>query len=134
MTYKEWEQAHEIKRDNIVQKLSGLPTKEIVDYFSYDNMLKAEPNFCRLYAQKIKCHDRNDLNCFFCGCPYFIYDDNGLAVKDGKIVFSICHINAIKGSEFITENAIHQDCSNCELPHRLPFAYREAKEIIRNME
>ncbi len=128
MTYEEWEQAHEIKRDNIVQKLSGLSVEEITDYFSYDNMVKAEPNFCGLYAQNKKCHDMQDLNCYNCGCPYFQYDDKGLSKKGTATVYSKCTINAKESAEFKTEDAIHLDCSNCTIPHTAVAAKKELKE------
>ena len=125
MTYQEWANTHKEKRDKLVAKLSDLSVVEIVDYFDYDNMVIKETDFCGLYKDNTKCHDIKGLNCYNCGCPHFIYDDNGLEVQDGITVFSKCNINAKEGSQFKSEAAIHQDCSNCTIPHTKTSARNE---------
>ena len=110
-----------------------MTTPQIVDYFDFDNMKQLETSYCGLYADNTKCHDIEKLNCFFCGCPYFAYDDNGLAQSGDKTVYSKCIIDAIKSSEFISDKAIHQDCTNCDIPHRTAFVGRLADKVIKEL-
>ena len=133
MTYKEWADSEALRKGQIILKLQGQGKSvvDIVDYFDYENMVVMEPNYCGLYRDCIKCHDVEELNCFFCGCPYFKFDDKGLTKRKDKVVYSTCVIDAIKGVEFVTENAIHQDCTDCSIPHRKEFVYREAQKIIK---
>jgi len=90
-------------------------------------MVTAEPDFCGLYTTKTKCHDMPELNCYSCGCPYFIFDDQGLEHKDGKVVYSKCTINAKEGATFESAEAIHMDCSNCTVPHTTTATLKELK-------
>jgi len=133
MTYNEWSKDEVARRNTVITKLKAqeFSTSEIVEYFNFENMVKNEPNYCPLYATSTKCHDREKLNCFFCGCPYFTYSDKGISQRSQKTVYSKCELNAIKSSEFTTETAIHLDCSNCEIPHRLPFVHANAGKIIK---
>jgi len=117
MTYKEWVENHSQKHKKIIDKLSHLNDSEIIDYFKFENMVIHEPNFCYLYKDNKKCHNIKDLNCYLCACPFFRFDDNGMFKKDEKIVYSICSINSKHSKEFISQKAIHQDCSNCDIPH-----------------
>lgn len=125
MTYQEWHNSHKAKRDTITHQQANLSVAELVEYFNYDHMIIAEPDFCRLYLTNTKCHEMANLNCYNCGCPYFKFDDNGLTEQDGVTVYSTCTINAVSGSQFISETAIHHDCSNCTIPHEAKFAKRE---------
>ncbi len=131
MTYKEWADSEAFRRGQIVLKLKtqGKSIIDIVDYFDYENMRVMEPTYCGLYIDCIKCHNIEELNCFFCGCPYFKFDDSGIETKGEQVTYSTCTIDAIKGSEFITGNTIHQDCTNCDIPHRKEFAYREVQKL-----
>ena len=63
-----------------------------------------EKDFCPLYDKNKKCHDIENLNCYLCGCPYF---------RVGK-KRSWCSIDAKDGY-------IHQNCSNCTIPHKIQF-------------
>lgn len=121
MTYKEWFINQSNLHKKVIEKLSNLTQKEIIEYFSYDNMKKCEENFCLLYKDNKKCHDIKNLNCYLCACPYFRFNDNGLKNEDEKIVFSFCSINSKYGAKFEFENKIHQDCSNCTIPHKIAF-------------
>jgi len=135
MTYTEWETYDNNRRKLIINKLQaqGKSTIEIVDYFDFDNMKNKENNYCDLYKTNTKCHDIEKLNCFFCGCPYFKYDDDGLSLENDKTIYSKCTINAIKGSKFITDTAIHHDCSNCIIPHRPTFVYTKIDKYIKEL-
>lgn len=131
MTYNEWSQDEKIRRAAVITKLKeqGYSTEMIIAYFDYDSMKHNESTYCPLYNLKKKCHDKEDLNCFFCGCPYFVFDDNGIETRDGKTVYSRCSIESTKSATFVTDTAIHLDCSNCEIPHKAAFAERLIKEI-----
>ncbi len=134
MTYKEWFESHAKRHGDIVAKLlkRGYAEAAIIDYFDFDNMVTAEPDFCPLYAEKNKCHDMERLNCYLCACPYFRFNDTGLP-KNTKlnpsfhthhsslITYSTCAINAKAGKSVMFGNAVHQDCSQCLLPHRRGF-------------
>jgi len=115
--YKAWFEKHQHKHQNILAKLADRSVDEVIEYFDYENMRIHESDFCPLYAQNIKCHDIQELNCYFCACPHFEFDDAGLERVGQKIRYSRCVINAREGKEYIDDNAIHQDCSDCTLPH-----------------
>lgn len=53
--------------------------------------------FCNKKCQFYPCHNIEDLNCLFCFCPLYPYDDCG-------------------GEYFINKKRI-KDCSKCLLPH-----------------
>ncbi|HZF69424.1 hypothetical protein [Sulfuricurvum sp.] len=127
MTYTKWFQTHAQKHQNILARLTkeGLSAEHIVEYFEFENMAKKEPDFCLLYATKTKCHDIPHLNCYWCACPYFRFNDNAAADKEGIIRYSYCAINAPQGKVFQHENSIHHDCSDCTVPH-------DPKTILKN--
>lgn len=127
MGYCEWHEAFARRHRKIVQSLGELSREEIVDAFEYERMKEREPDFCPLYAREEKCHEMEGLNCYFCGCPYFRFHDRGIDRIDGKIRYSLCAIDARDGKIFETEEAIHQDCSDCQLPHRRSFILRHFK-------
>ncbi len=122
MKYSEWMRAHGEKHDEIVSLLSGKSVDEIIDYFDYDNMRSRHPDFCPLYKKNQKCHEIERLNCFLCGCVYFRYNDDGIDESEGRIRYSKCSISARKSREFIACDAIHLDCSECDIPHRASVA------------
>ncbi len=112
MTYEEWFELQNKKHKEVVLKLENFSNEEIIGYFRFDNMVKKEPDFCPLYKDNKKCHDIDDLNCYFCGCPNFRLTDGKEKLK------SYCSIDSKDGAQFISEIAIHQDCSKCIVPHR----------------
>ena len=121
MTYSQWFKQHGEKHAKIMQKLTHLSDNEVIEYFRFENMVEKEPDFCPLYAKNQKCHDMEQLNCYLCACPYFRFNDDGLYIKEKRIYYSDCSIHAKKGKKFIAENAVHQDCSLCLLPHKVSF-------------
>ena len=121
MTYKEWFDEMAEKHRAILEGMEDASEEEIIDSFDYDNMCKQHSDYCPLYLEGKKCHEMENLNCYFCGCPYFRFCDEGIDRIDGKIRYSLCTIDAKEGRRFETEDAIHQDCSECTLPHRRVF-------------
>lgn len=122
MTYLEWTKDHGNKHKAIMQKLKNRTDDEVIEYFNYENMIKEEKDFCLLYAQNKKCHDIDNLNCYICACPYFRFKDEvGFKQVDGKTLFSYCSIDSKKGKTFESEQAIHQDCSDCVIPHKKKY-------------
>ena len=117
MSYSSWFQAHGEKHKKIIDKLKDLTTDEIIQYFRFDNMVKNELNFCPLYKDNKKCHDNEALNCYFCACPNFRFKDEGFEKKGNQTLFSYCDINSKDGSEYKSDNAIHQNCAGCFVPH-----------------
>ena len=117
MSYGSWFQAHGEKHKKIIDKLSHLSDEALIAYFRFDNMVQKEPDFCPLYADNKKCHDNETLNCYFCACPNFRFKDTGFKEEENKILFSTCGIDSKDGSQYISHNAIHQNCSNCFIPH-----------------
>ncbi len=119
--YSSWFANHAKKHKEIVDRLKDLSDDEVIEYFRFENMVEKEPDFCPLYAEGRKCHDMEILNCYFCGCPYFRFNDSGLEKKEQKIIKSRCSIEA-KNSRFIEhEKIIHLDCSLCRVPHQESF-------------
>ncbi len=117
MNYSDWVSTHGQKHQTIMSRLTHLSDSEVIEYFRFENMVKNEPNFCPLYSKNKKCHDIEILNCYLCACPNFRFDDKGLYKKDGKTVFSKCSINSKDGSTFESDDSVHQDCSECIVPH-----------------
>jgi hypothetical protein len=123
MSYTSWFEEHASKHKEIVQKLQKQEfTKEqIIDYFDFENMVKAEPDFCPLYAEHKKCHDMESLNCYLCACPNFRFKDEGLQKIEDKTQYSFCDIDSKDGAQGIYGQAIHQDCSKCGVPHHRSY-------------
>jgi len=125
MTYSKWFEDNTKKHKKILGKLKDKSIDEIIEYFLYENMKKNEEDFCPLYKDVKKCHNMEKLNCYFCACPYFRFKDKvGFEKKNGKTLYSFCSINAKDGKIFETEDAIHQDCSSCLVPHSSKFVKR----------
>jgi len=114
----EWFESHANKHKEIMKTLAHLSDNEVIDYFIYENMQENHPDFCPLYEQNKKCHDMEELNCYFCACNHFRFSDDGLKNEGTKTVYSNCNIDAKEGKTFESENAIHQDCSACFIPHK----------------
>jgi hypothetical protein len=117
MSYISWYQEHGEKHKDIMDKLTQLSADEIIAYFRFDHMVKNEPDFCPLYKDNKKCHDKEELNCYFCACPNFRFKDEGFKQVEKKTLFSTCNIDSKNGSQYISENAIHQNCAGCFVPH-----------------
>jgi hypothetical protein len=117
MSYGSWFQAHGEKHKKIIEKLNHLSDAALIDYFKFDNMVQNEPNFCPLYSDNKKCHDHRELNCYFCACPNFRFKDEGFEQQVEKTLFSTCGIDSKDGSQYISDKAIHQNCSGCFIPH-----------------
>jgi len=100
-----------------MQKLTHLSIDEVIEYFRFDNMVEKEPDFCLLYAQNKKCHDVEHLNCYLCACPNFRFKEEGFGIKHNRTLYSTCSIDARAGGQFISDDAIHQDCTKCLIPH-----------------
>ncbi len=117
MGYREWFETHGKKHAAIIQKLTHLSDDEVIAYFRYENMVAKEPDFCPLYADNKKCHEMEDLNCYLCACPNFRFNDEGFETAEERSIKSYCAIDSKEGDRFETEDAIHQDCSGCTIPH-----------------
>jgi len=119
MRYKEWFDEHAKKHAKIIKELGHLDQDELIAYFDFDHMKSAHPDFCPLYAMDQKCHDTLKLNCYFCACMHFRFDDNGIkTTQNGKTLYSYCAIESKNRALFEDEKSIHNDCSNCTIPHR----------------
>ena len=129
MRYDDWVTSHQLEVDKVLDKLRGRTPEEVVDYFSYDNMQKMEPDFCPLYAMDKKCHDMENLNCLYCACPHFRYsDDSPIEIsEDGISIMSVCDINSRFAGAFNFEDKQSCDCSKCHVPHRTSFALKQIK-------
>ncbi len=129
MTYKEWFDEHAKKHAKILEKLVDLSDDEVIEYFRFDNMVQKEPDFCKLYKDNKKCHDMEALNCYFCACPNFRFNVDGIEKQGEKMLFSICNIDSKDGAQFIGEDYIHQNCSGCLVPHKESYI---KKHFTRN--
>ena len=135
MSYKNWFQEHAKKHKEIMSRLDSLSDDEVIKYFRFENMVEKEPHFCPLYIEKKKCHDIELLNCYLCACPNFRFDDDGFEKKEEKTTYSKCNINSKDGDIFETDDAMHQDCSSCHIPHQelyiKKFFSRDWLEIMK---
>ena len=123
MGYSRWFNEHATKHKNIVDKLveKEFNKEKIIEYFEFSNMVKNEPDFCRLYKDNKKCHDMEYLNCYLCACPNFRFDDNGIKQVENNTQFSFCSIESKDGRQGVYGDKIHQDCSNCGVPHHKSY-------------
>jgi hypothetical protein len=137
MSYSSWFYEHGEKHKKIMEKLTALSAMEVVTYFRFDNMVKNEPDFCPLYKDNKKCHNIKELNCYLCACPNFRFDDEGFNVREGKTLYSACSINSKEGDRHISDDAIHQDCSKCAVPHYESYILKQFSrdwfEIMENV-
>jgi len=117
MSYSSWFQTHGKKHKAIMDTLTELSDEEVIAYFKFENMVKKEPDFCPLYKDNKKCHDMKELNCYLCACPNFRFDDEGFKKVEEKTLYSTCDIASKDGSQYIGEDAIHQNCAGCLVPH-----------------
>jgi Zn-finger protein len=114
MTYKQWIEDFSNKHKQIVDKLlkQDYSKDKIINYFDYENMILKEPYFCPLFRENKKCHDLENHNCYLCGCPNFRLEKTK----------SYCSIDSKDGGSLVGKNGfIHQDCSNCTVPHNKDF-------------
>jgi len=118
VSYANWLESHAQKHQQIISKLlkKNYTKDQIVNYFRYENISKQEPNFCPLFQQKTKCHDIEELNCYFCGCPHFRFYD---IPQDN--IHSFCAIKSPDGEQKCYNNVYHQDCSHCIIPHKKQY-------------
>lgn len=120
---EKWKEEFERKRDYIVmkEKLYDKSPEEIAEFFTYKNLKEKYPDFCPLFKTGEKCHDlpEDELNCFFCACPYY----DTLYEKDGE--YGRCEINSKYGYR---NKYGYWDCSNCLLPHRKKFVIHYLKK------
>lgn len=121
-----------------MEKLKDRSDEEVIEYFSFDNMVKSEPDFCPLYEKNKQCHEMENLNCYLCACPNFRFDDDGFEKQNGKTLFSFCSIDSRDGSQFEGEDYIHQNCAGCIVPHRVSYIkkhfQRDWKSIMKEVE
>ena len=119
--YGDWFEKHAKKHAVIVEKLKERSDYEIIEYFEYENMLKNEPDFCPLYEKSKKCHEMENLNCYLCACSNFRFSDAGFKKIGEKSLKSYCSIDSKDGKVFEGKDAIHQNCSGCQVPHKKAF-------------
>jgi hypothetical protein len=117
MSYISWFQAHGQKHKAIMSKLTHLSDDKVIAYFRFENMVEKEPDFCPLYKDNKKCHDMEDLNCYLCACPNFRFKDDGFKKLEEQTLYSTCSIDSKDGAQFISDDAIHQNCAGCLVPH-----------------
>ena len=119
MTHKEWFLEHAKRHKAIIDKLltQNFTNEQIIEYFEFSNMLVNEKEFCPLYSENKKCHDIEYLNCYFCACPHFRFSDSGISQESNKTKYSFCSIDSKDGKLGVYGDAMHQDCSNCSVPH-----------------
>ena len=138
MSYNKWFQEHAKKHKEIMSRLDSLSDAEVITYFRFENMVKNEPNFCPLYIEKKKCHDIELLNCYLCACPNFRFDDDGFEKVEKRTLYSKCNINSKDGDQFKTDDAIHQNCSGCLIPHQelyiKKFFSRDWLQIMKSVK
>ena len=142
MTYLSWYETHAARHKALMKKLLAkkMSKSEIIAYFDFENMVTQEPDFCPLYKEKNdngvvgkKCHDMEQLNCYLCACPYFRFNDEGIKQVGEKTLYRGCSIVSKGGKESISENAIHQDCSNCTIPHHVVYIRKRYDEEWKKM-
>ena len=95
--------------------------KEIIDDWNFEKRKKINPNGCVCYEKDKKCHEIEELNCFFCYCPN--YDRS---IKEGR-----CKINNLKGKYINNHEGKIWDCSDCTSPHEKENAIKLLEGLFR---
>lgn len=135
MTYAEWYEEFAQKHAVIVKDLAHLSREELIAYFDFDHMKIKHPDFCPLYVKDQKCHEMETLNCYFCACMHFRFNDSGIREENGKRLYSYCSIDSKNHALFEDEHSIHNDCSNCKVPHKKhvieKYFSRDWKEVMK---
>ena len=138
MNYSDWFESHGQKHQNIMKKLEHLSDVEVVDYFRFENMVEKETEFCFLYKEHKKCHEMEELNCYLCACPNFRFNDEGFSKKESQLLYSTCSIESKDGAQFVSGDAIHQDCSGCTVPHHEDYIKKHFKrdwfEVMQSVQ
>ncbi len=138
MSYSTWFESHGTKHKDIMSKLEDLSDADVITYFRFENMVEKEPDFCLLYKEKKKCHEMEDLNCYLCACPNFRFNDEGFSKAGSQVLYSTCSIDSKDGAQFVSDDAIHQDCSRCTVPHHEAYIKkhfsRDWFNIMRNVK
>ncbi len=80
---------------------------QLIKDYDFEKRKKTNPDECVCYEQNKKCHNLEELNCFFCYCPN--YDTS---VKEGG-----CKINSPKGKYIDNHEGKIWDCSDCDIMH-----------------
>lgn len=126
MSYQSWHKEHALKHKKLIEKLSYLSDDEIIKYFRFENMVVNEPDFCPLYKENKKCHDMENLNCYFCACPNFRVGESA----------STCSIQSKDGGSIeAPDGFIHQDCSKCIVPHKEKYIKKNfSRDWLQVME
>jgi hypothetical protein len=138
LTYAEWYHNHARKHTEIVSELRHLTDDELIDYFDFDNMKVKHPDFCPLYPKDQKCHDMERLNCYLCACMHFRFNDDGIKAINDKTLYSYCGIDSKNRGIYEDSKSIHNDCSNCKVPHKKhvieKYFSRNWKEMMKNCD
>jgi len=95
-----------------VERYNLKTPEEIVNFFTYSNLKKFEPDFCPLFRENQICHPmpQDELVCYFCACPFFDFE----LWDEEKHIYGACKNKKGKGER----NAFgYWDCSNCVIPH-----------------
>ncbi len=126
MSYQSWHQEHAQKHKKLLEKLRELSDDEVIEYFRFENMVLKEPDFCVLYKENKKCHDMENLNCYFCACPNFRVEEKQ----------STCAIKSKDGGSIeAPDGFIHQDCSKCTVPHKEEYIKQHfSRDWLKVME
>ena len=104
--------------------------EQVDDIFNdiFSDITKYTKNLNLLYVEdNKKCHDIEELNCYFCACPNFRVDSKK----------SFCNIDSKYGGTIKTQDFTHQDCSKCSVPHSKEYIKRyfdrDWKIIMKNI-
>lgn len=106
---------------NLANEIISKNVKEIIDSWDFDLRKKTNPNGCLCYQEDKKCHDIENLNCFFCYCPNY----------DRTINEGGCKINNPKGKYIDGKDGKIWDCSNCDFPHVKDNAIKLLEGLFR---
>lgn len=107
---------HELAKEIIEKK-----NEEIINEWNFEKRKKINPDGCVCYGQDKKCHNIEELNCFFCYCPN--YDTS---IKEGK-----CRINSPDGKYIDNHEGKILDCTGCDFPHRKENAVKLLENLFK---
>ena len=121
MTYKEWFDAHGAKHQKIMKNWMASPMKRSLPISVLRTWWRKNPSSVH-FTKKIKNATRWKSSTVT-SAPVPTSDSmTGVCIeKEGRTYYSDCNIHAREGKAFVSESAVHQDCSACLLPHKESF-------------
>jgi Zn-finger protein len=106
----------------LANEIIGKRIEDILGDHDFKKRKKSNPESCICYQQDKKCHNIEELNCFFCYCPEYNRSVEGGSCKRESP--NAKYINNKDGGKIL-------DCSGCDFPHKKENAIKLLDNLFR---